>query len=555
MGRKLAFVTYETPFAPGGGIAAVMERFPAVMRRVGGLETIILTPFHHRIRETAKLETSPAGELRIGPDARRVRIRLLTGRHGLPWYLLEAEDKEFFAGFPHPYRVAEDPEENGRRLTRDSLLFGAAAAAALDAIDPNADWVPLLQDWEAATTALALRGPRRPFLTLHNSYDSGVSDADLRAVGIDPSRSKGATVLQRAIPLAASPVFTVSRQFALDLTEDVLQTELMADHLQGLLRDRLVGVDNGPFAVLSVDEERLSAARRGNHEPLARWKLENRRKALKALDAHHATGGRPVWGDRRRFDRDEAACWFVMAGRDDPRQKGYDVAALAIEQFLGSSEDAARFIFFPIPGDEGLEGLGFLQALAERFPERVLALPSVWREGFLATLLGASFGLMPSFYEPFGMANEFYLMGAVGVGRATGGIVEQIVPLQGVPSFSPAAARRARRWHPQGTPPTGLLFREPDGLPSAAADLRGINAASYSLSDPARGRAAERRSYALYHAMAQATRAAIGDAARLWHSDPALYYQMLVGGIEHIRHSFSWERAAREYLQPITGEP
>jgi predicted NBD/HSP70 family sugar kinase len=40
-------------------------------------------------------------------------------------------------------------------------------------------------------------------------------------------------------------VFTVSEQFAHDLTEDVLQTHVMAPQLQLTLKPRLVGIDNG----------------------------------------------------------------------------------------------------------------------------------------------------------------------------------------------------------------------------------------------------------------------------------------------------------------------
>lgn len=546
MADKIAFVAYETPLSPGGGIAAVMGRFPAVMRRVAGRETVVIAPFHHRIGKVAALDAPAIGEVRVGPQARRVRIRLFTDPGGIPWYLLEAEDKAFFAGFPHPYRLADDPAENGRLLLRDSLLFGAAAAETLGLIGHAAQWLVHLLDWEAATAALALDG-QRAFLTLHNSYDSGVCDADLLAVGIDPARSRGATILQRAIPLVRKPIFTVSKQFALDLTEDVLQTQLMAGHLQDLLRGQLVGVDNGAFASLLVDEGCLAWAAEGDYGPLASWKLEHRRAALAALDAHCATDEAPIWGDRQRFSRDLSAPWFIMAGRDDSRQKGYDLAAIAVEEFLARGGDA-RFVFFPIPGDEGLEGLAFLQALAERFPCQVLALPFVWREGFLATLRGATFGLMPSLYEPFGMANEFYLMGAVGVGRATGGIVQQIVPWAGAASFSHAAAWRARRWHPDDAAPTGLLYREPDGIPSAAEDLRRINAADYRLDDPGRSRLAQRRPLALYRAMADATRGAIEDAAGLWRRRPDLCQRMLVAGIEHIRRSFTWERTAEEYL-------
>ena len=62
------------------------------------------------------------------------------------------------------------------------------------------------------------------------------------------------------------------------------------------------------------------------------------------------------------------------------------------------------------------------------------------------------------------MANEFYLNGTVAIGRATDGIVQQIVPLRGIASFGKAVEERASRWHSPDTAPTGLLCHEQDGL-------------------------------------------------------------------------------------------
>jgi hypothetical protein len=72
----------------------------------------------------------------------------------------------------------------------------------------------------------------------------------------------------------------------------------------------------------------------------------------------------------------------VLAGRDDPRQKGYDVAAAAAAAFLQTpgNDTKAQFLFFPIPGDEGREGLLFLRELADAYPANVLVLPFLFRE-------------------------------------------------------------------------------------------------------------------------------------------------------------------------------
>src|SRR5262249_50227039 len=154
----------------------------------------------------------------------------------------------------------------GDALLHDALLFGAAVPRALHIINPGKRWTLLLQDWEAATAVLAMAdkpGRARAFVTLHNSYDCIVGGDHLRYFGIIPESCPGDTVLQRALPLTELPVFTVSQQFAHDLTEDVLQMQVMAPQLQLTLKPRLIGIENGPFVDLAVDARALAAAESG----------------------------------------------------------------------------------------------------------------------------------------------------------------------------------------------------------------------------------------------------------------------------------------------------
>ena len=461
----------------------------------------MVTPYHRRIEKTYSLPLEWMGGVNIETALGKIPVEIgrLVDSHGLGWYFLKAQDQTLFAGERHPYDVAKTQMEIGTILQRDALFFGAALARALPVIDSQAHWILLMQDWEAATVVLALGRKRRQyglFLTLHNSYDSGgVTEDSLEAVGIDPRYCKGpagssqASVLERVLRLTHTPIFTVSKQFAVDLIQDSVQCKIVAPHLQKQLRQRLCGIDNGPFANLAVPEDLLKQAMIEKYEALQEWKGERKAAALAALKGFTPSQDKPVWGNLELFGRDEPHLpLFVMAGRDDPRQKGYDVAAIAIRKFL-SGKGKARLLFFPIPGDEGMAGLTFLKRLAEEYQESVLVLPFRFQEGFTAALQGAAFGLMPSLYEPFGMANEFYLNGTPVIGRATGGIIQQIVPLHTAKVFTPAVEQRAEFWYPQGAKanPTGLLFREQDGLPTLEDDWRSINAAGYDadLSSPA----------------------------------------------------------------------
>jgi len=551
--KKIAFVTYETPFAPCGGIAAVIGRLPGYVKKASGLETIVITPFHHKIEKTSSLKVETAATLNVRYESDSIPVALCKyndPKTSWSWYFVKPENENFFGGFPNPYLVGDTPAQISANLRRDSLLFGASVAMALNLISSETEWIVLMQDWEAATTALALTNQdhqHRQFLTLHNSYDTEVTDDVLSQIGVDARKCPGETMLERALPLIRRPVFTVSEQFAEDLTSDVLQSEVMADHLQIYFKLGLLGVNNGPFETLNVNKGAVADALKGSFQCLQEWKADNRRNALVELDAVVPSDKTPVWGDLRKFRRDEA-CWFVMAGRDDPRQKGYDVAAAAVSRFLESGGDA-RFFFFPIPGDEGEPGLYFLKGLAEKFPENVLVFPFVWREGFFATLRGAAYGVMPSLYEPFGGANEFYLNGTVGIGRATGGLLLQIVPLWSVSSFGQSTQKRSQRWHSLSSSPTGLLFREKDDIESVAADWQGLNDARYEVGNSSNNRVQERMQYSLFNEMANELYLAIQDGARIYQESPEIYYRMLKDGMVHIQNSFSWERAAQEYVR------
>jgi glycogen synthase len=271
------------------------------------------------------------------------------------------------------------------------------------------------------------------------------------------------------------------------------------------------------------------------------------------LEAFAPAPDRPAWGDKSQFVRhskDRDTAWFVLAGRDDARQKGYDVAAAAVRHLLGQPgrTDAVQFIFFPIPGDEDRAGLAFLRDLAEKFPANVLVLPFMFVEGYLSALQGAAFGVMPSLYEPFGMANEFYLNGAVGIGRATGGLLQQIAPLRSAPSFTPAAAWRADRWHAPDAAATGFLYREPDDLPNVVGDWRGLNGVGYVIGGHP-DRVEQRSRLGLFSAMAEALRQALADALDLYGRCPGHdeYFTLLANGVAHVQQTLSWDASATEY--------
>lgn len=623
---NLAFVSYESPFAPCGGIAAVMRHLPRVAKEISDQHIVVITPWHEKAWQRTPT-AAELGSIQIpwGIYDIDVQVMLDSTSLGVDYYFLKPgrmvvserhahpfegavgnlglhmmfvergqsrdsfpslDEAPLFDGSPHPYRTKDHAT-----LVRDSLFFGVAVIRSLPLIAPGV-WTLFLQDWETATTALAAAGSAitehvRCILTLHNSYDSGGLSGPLEILGIDAALCSGqgdleaASILERALPLVSRQILTVSAQFSEDLTEDLLQSRVIGRQLAPLIRGRVVGVDNGPFAptlgeelrsarspdtinLLTAKSGALADAKIGKHEDFFKWKNARREYFCKVLanykfdepafpprDVPEAVrrNWKPLWGDRARFlqrNKPEVPC-FVTGGRDDSRQRGHDVAVAAAEQFLSTGGDAL-FIFPVIPGDEELEGLRFLYDRACRSDGRIIVLPFIFREGYLAALEGAAYGIFPSLYEPFGGASDIYSQATLAIARATGGLVQQVVPLRAARCYSHAVGREVNSWHSFSSRPTGLLYREELDEEAAIIAWEGINAAGYAVNGS--DRVDQRRQFVVFQRMQRELLNAIYDAVRIWNN-PGLYVEMVLRGMAHIESTFSWYRAAREYLRAV----
>jgi glycogen synthase len=233
---------------------------------------------------------------------------------------------------------------------------------------------------------------------------------------------------------------------------------------------------------------------------------------------------------------------FLMMGRDDPRQKGFDVVSAAIELIPPGK---ARYVFTPLPGDEGFVGLSFLKRLAEGRPGEVKVFPyRMDRQAYDALRNGSSYMVMCSLYEPFGAATEAYLAGMPVVARATGGLVQQVAP-----AATAALSRRGRQiaslFHDRNSAPTGFLFSEP-----AVVDRRQwwqkIIDCDYWSGDAKTDRVLDRKGTPLFDAMVQRAAWALQDAIELYQAEQLKYAEMIYSGFRML-DQFSWSRSVREY--------
>ncbi len=565
--KTVVFVTFESEFAPLGGLAAVMRLLPRRMAQLLEGRCFTIAPFFKHITacNPRRMEQiQPTGQdfvARFGTDYHRGRILRHVDANGFITYLLDAD--EFFnapcdCGNPpsqeapcNPYLTPDDPDQ----LLQDALFFCAAVPKALVALGHTENIFASLQDWQTACAALTLK--REPAiasvactLTVHNPYDQPVSDEQIAQ--LYRRTLEGPTVLTKMLPFVDGPICTVSENFATELTQDALHTQVYAPHLQSFFAQQgVVGIDNGLFAPLDFPEAAITAARLGDLKPLLEEKASRRAALVRELEAYQPE---EAWGTLDGL-ADFAGPIFLFFGRDDPRQKGYDVAVAAIRRVPPGQ---AKYVFTPIPGNEGLAGLEFLKALAEERPGEVKVFPFRMARGYMELLRGSSFLAMCSLYEPFGGATEGYAAGTPVVARATGGLIQQVAPYPGG-TMGRAVRQRADRFHGREAAPTGILFREPDlawdevvagwrhivdcGYSEAGAeDAEGAEGAEDVESD----RVAQRLGTPLFDALVREAAWAFEDAIEVYTHDSVGYAQMIAAGFAMLRR-FSWDRAAREY--------
>lgn len=586
----IIFVAFETEFTSYGGLGAVMKLLP---KEIGEQQCALLSPLFKHIIDLDRLKRDQlikkatplfTFHVLIRGAAYPVEVIEVVQRDGLKLYFLSSP--EFFQAPDNPYVNPSNPAlpldpyrnpANGEKLTEDSLFFSIAAPTALVELSkaghlPDRDLILHLQDWETAAVAQAVKRTQtapaltsiRCVLTIHNPYDKPLHELNSPRVcdfathlGIELNRS----ILEQVIPLLDAPVSTVSVGFAHELRNEVLYTQVFCPHLQKAFKTRgLVGIDNGIFGApaFPLSSEALTKAQQGNFTVLQSDKWAKRIQLAEVMGAYQqqlAKGGKAVtWGGPLDL-RDPAIPVFFILGRDDPRQKGFDVMVEAIRSL---PRGAGRYIFAVMPGDEGLLGLNFMKRLAEERPDEVCVFPfRLEKTVFEALRKGSSFLVMGSLYEPFGAANEGYLSGMPVVARATGGLVQQVVPhatcMKNEDLLSLYGRQLVRQYHVTQSPPTGILYREQVSFADEVEGWRGIVDCGYWDQNPKGDRISERQHILLFQKMASSAVAALRLAIGVYADQPH-YAAMIFHGWQMLAN-FSWQRSVAAYRQQLYQTP
>ena len=258
---------------------------------------------------------------------------------------------------------------------------------------------------------------------------------------------------------------------------------------------------------------------------------------------------RRTWG-KCTFTDPEIPIFFIF-GRDDPRQKGMDVVAESTRIILDEL-DSAYFVFAPLPSVKGLQSLNFLKKLAKNpsYSDYVRIFPFRMPFGYPELQASASFFIMPSFYEPFGGATEGYAVGTPVVARATGGLIQQIDPLN-FDDLPLSIQELVLKYHGFERKPTGLLFREESSqsLAKLENDWRKIIEAPFLNKKPIGNPIKDRKKLQTYNNMILSANKAINQAITVY-GNKAQYSNLIINGLRKLE-DFSWNKTVSKYYNDL----
>ncbi len=529
----VVFCSFENRFAKAGGLTSVITNIlPYIKDTTRFTDVILISPFYPKLMKTKSLsKTGIRFPVPYGPHIVRAELYEYTCRFSTP---SSGAIKEYFLKAPsffnsgsklnNPYVYVEgDSAGNSEAMNENSLFFCKAVPYALNALGIRKDIVLHLHEWQTALISLTAKKAMISGIlescgtvqTIHNSFDSAIPWKLLAKIEGRTKKLKLAgftgdtlTAYQIGLQLVDSPVTTVSQNFARELTSDVIQAQYYAPHLQHILiKNRVIGIDNGMFSGFSPE---FPKQEKHSVDEIRKIKLRNRKSMLKLLRTYNPGNrfGELTYKSGSITKLPDTVPIFVMSGRLDPVQKGYDILLRVIEGF---AEDEAKFILTPMPA--ALSDLDYFYEVACKCRGNVTVFPMRMDLGYQELQTGCTFGIMPSIYEPFGAAVEYMANGTVNIGRATGGLVNQI------------------------DKKCGFLYKEDSRFYSLDYIESFIRSGTIVQT---------RKTNAFAQSMTASLSEVMKHAARLYQKKPERYYQMIIQGFRQAR-KFNWKTSAEQY--------
>jgi starch synthase len=412
---RIVFLSSEmSPLAKVGGLADVVGSLPRALQRRGHEVSVILPAYGPVLQGQARIEPVT---LEVEASLRGEAVRgtvLRTAVDGVPVYLLD----QF-----RLFRRNGIYGEGGRDYPDNAERFGWFSAAALEALS-GLDLRPQilhLHDWQTALAAVWLEvhaagdpGRQRPatLCTIHNlAYQGRVDAGILPVLGLPSSlfhpeglEFYGQVNLLKGGIVYADLVSTVSPTYAREI-----QTPSFGQGLDGVLATRshdLFGVLNGLDPdVWDPSRDAALAAPYSADDPAGKRACKRHLQRSLALEVG---AGIPLCG---------------AVGRLDP-QKGFDLLAEAAPVLL------ERGMQLVVLGAGHSPILDELRLLARQHPDRASITERFDEDLARRIYAGADLFLMPSRYEPCGLAQMIAMRyGALPVVHRTGGLADSVVDL------------------------------------------------------------------------------------------------------------------------------
>lgn len=410
---NILFLAAEAePFVKIGGLADVAGSLPLALRRLTSLDSREITldvrlmlPRHRVIREMAS-DHQPVVEYSLTRDGKGTPVQVFeTKTKGMPVYFIDGE----------PISSASTAYSSNQAQDREKYAF--FSLAALEFVH-HSEWKPDIihvNDWHTSLASFALRSREsevastriRTVLTVHNlPYMGGDGSEVLSSYGLSPIEgdSLPGWAKNQFLPMglwSADSIVPVSPTYA----REILSPEFGCG-LESFLKtrlSRLTGILNGlDMNAWNPEKDKYLAARfSSNHLDI---RTTNKITLQNGLD----------------LKEDANIPLLVMIGRID-HQKGIDITFETLKKI---SEREWQFIILG-SGDPTLENAA--RQIQAEFPERIRAV--IRYDEALGRLMygGADIFLMPSRYEPCGLAQMIAMRyGCVPVVHATGGLRDTI---------------------------------------------------------------------------------------------------------------------------------
>jgi glycogen synthase len=535
--RNIVYCSFESRFARSGGLAAVTSRALPSLRELRGIHRVILiSPFYPYIIDEEKLQQT-GKSFKINFDGNTVTVDILkycsrekdseNECHIEEYYLKATNYFEAHNRLNDPYIYFKgDTTLNNEALKENALFYCKAVPLAVRTLGLTEDIIFHLHEWQTALISLTAKIAMvegtltncATTQTMHNPFDSFIPIADLGKI-IDGGRfhrymrnhSGGHTAYQLGLQLVDTPITTVSRNFAQEFTQDPIQTQHFAPHLQDIFHyNNVYGIDNGMFKDYPP-EFSFQNFNDVSIQQIKTVKLKQRKKLLKILAEYEPEGrfgllnykGNPI------TQLPDDIPILVMSGRLDPVQKGFDIFLRAIELF---EPDEIKVVMTPMPIDDS--DLDYFYKVAYRCKGNITIFPIKMTEGYHELQTGATFGIFPSIYEPFGAAVEFMTNGTVTIARSTGGLNDQINHQK-----------------------CGFLFRE---------DERSYTRRNIKEFTQTSVRVENRKDNPWVKSMVEHLFEIIKHASHIYRNEPDSYYKMIIEGLKKAS-TFSWQQNARAF--------